>query len=43
MTNHIVTTMDRFESNENKLILDIKEAEGVVKDIQKVLAIGIII
>lgn len=40
MTNHIVTTMDRFESNENKLILDIKEAEGVVKDIQQVLAIG---
>lgn len=40
MMNHIVTTMDRFENDDSKLILDIKEAKGVVKDIQKVLAVG---
>jgi len=38
--NHIVTTMDRYEDDDEKLIVDIKESLGVVKDIQKVVAIG---
>ena len=40
MMNHIVTTMEKFTNDDSKLILDIKEAEGVVKDIQQVLAVG---
>ena len=38
--NHIVTTMDRYEDDDEKLIVDIKESLGVVKDIQKVVAVG---
>lgn len=38
--NHIVTTMDRYEDDDKKLIVDIKEILGVVKDIQKVVAVG---
>lgn len=38
--NHIVTTMDRYEYDDEKPIVDIKESLGVVKDIQKVVAIG---
>lgn len=38
--NHIVTTMDRYEDDDEKLIVDIKESLGVVKDIQKVIAVG---
>lgn len=40
MTRHIVTTMDRLEVDDDKLIVDIKESLGVVKDIQKVIAVG---
>lgn len=39
-TNHIVTTMDKYEEDDSKLVLDVKELAGVVKDIQKVVAIG---
>lgn len=39
-TNHIVTTMDKYEEDEGKLVLDVKELAGVVKDIQKVVAVG---
>ena len=38
--NHIVTTMDRYEDADEKLSVDIKESLGVVKDIQKVVAVG---
>ena len=40
MTSHILTTMDRMEDDGQKLIIDIKESLGVVKDIQKVIAVG---
>lgn len=39
-TNHIVTTMDKYEEDDSKLVLDVKELAGVVKDIQKVVAVG---
>ena len=32
--------MDRYEDDDEKLIVDIKESLGVVKDIQKVVAVG---
>lgn len=40
MTRHIVTTMDKYELDDNKVIIDIKEVEGIVKEIQKVIAVG---
>lgn len=39
-TNHIVTTMDKYEEDDSKLVLDVKELAGSVKDIQRVVAIG---
>lgn len=39
-TNHIVTTMDKYEEDDSKLVLDVKELAGTVKDTQKVVAIG---
>jgi len=39
-TNHIVTTMDRYEEDDSKLVLDVKELAGTVKDTQRVVAIG---
>lgn len=39
-TNHIVTTMDRYEAKNDSTIIKIEEAEGVVKDIQRVVAVG---
>ena len=38
--NHIVTTMDKYEEDDSKLVLDVKELAGTVKDTQKVVAIG---
>lgn len=38
--NHIVTTMDRYEEDDSKLLIDAKELAGVVKEIQKVIAVG---
>lgn len=32
--------MDKYEEDDSKLVLDVKELAGVVKDIQKVVAIG---
>lgn len=40
MNRHIVTTADKYDDGAEKLILNIKEAEGLVKDIQKVIAVG---
>ena len=39
-TNHIVTTMDKYEEDDSKLVLDVKELAGTVKDTQRVVAIG---
>lgn len=39
-TNHIVTTMDKYEEDDSKLVLNVKELAGSVKDIQRVVAIG---
>lgn len=38
--NHIVTTMDRYEEDDSKILIDAKELAGVVKEIQKVIAVG---
>jgi hypothetical protein len=38
--NHIVTTMDRYEEDDSKLLVDANELAGVVKDVQKVVAVG---
>lgn len=41
MTNHIVTTMDRYEDVENKsALVDPTKIAGIVKDVQKVIAVG---
>lgn len=40
MTRHIVTTMDRYEIDDEKVLIDIKEAQGVIKEIQRVIAVG---
>ena len=40
MTRHIVTTMEKYTDENGKLLVDIKEVEGLVKDIQKVIAVG---
>lgn len=39
-TNHIVTTMDKYEEDDSKLVLDVKELAGTVKDTQRVVAVG---
>ena len=40
MTRHIVTTMEKYTDDNDKLLVNIKEVEGLVKDIQKVIAVG---
>lgn len=40
MTRHIVTTMEKYTDDEDKLLVNVKEVEGLVKDIQKVIAVG---
>lgn len=40
MTRHIVTTMEKYADDKDKLLVNVKEAEGLVKDIQKVIAVG---
>lgn len=40
MNRRIVTTMEKYTDDNDKLLVDIKEAEGLVKDIQKVIAVG---
>lgn len=41
MFNHIVTTMDRYEDDQhNGALIDVKRQSGMIKDIQRVVAVG---
>lgn len=39
--NHIVTTMDRYEDDQhNGSLIDVKRQSGMIKDVQRVVAVG---
>ena len=41
MFNHIVTTMDRYEDDQhNGALIDVKRQSGMIKDVQRVVAVG---